>query len=602
MKNLQKLPALILILLILISFGAIMTNHVYSSARAVIVSPRLGASIRGPTSYGGSGNSTDFLSETITVWVSPDPCEAPIPKDWKEKTNWNVALLPSVMKTANCTPLKIVDVFTGPNEFVLFGGGMDVNSLYSNALGIICKIPANIAPIQYDLIIGFKESINPSRQANNEIDIIPKIGSWQGKIGSAYSSLFTPSKSFILSEPSVISIPWIYDAKSSDSANLTDKNGIKHNPFTVLHLTDTHYNSISQSITKQNYLWQNDSLVLSPDLIILSGDVIDDPNQRIQDYELAYNNLVNLNLPLIMGSGNHDNYDVSPWRHYFGPLFSRSQFDDLSIISFDTSLPLGTGVLNWIENNAVNARQTGPVFLTCHYPLVGSYLSSGWPAIANMMVKNNITAILTGHTHEDLIAEISKLKDNYELAEITKTELNIDIKYSDLMLGKQTTITNPTTIITRAAGKGGKIPFKAEFPNVTSGYSGYRKINIINNNVINFTYDYNGDGIRDQIMSTPNGRFQTKIEMDANAGITTAAGAIWSINSSYNEEIPAARALFLIPNAPTNMYWDLNNLNKTAGAYIRCQINNGTHTWIDARVPLPQNSFISLEILPRAEV
>jgi predicted phosphodiesterase len=520
-----------------------------------------------------------------------------------------VALVPSVMPTANCTPLLVDNVFTGQNQIVLFGGGMDVNPTFPTALGITCKIPASTAPVLYDLAIGFKTIITPKIQHEGGIDLIPHIGSWRGSVGSGSSGLFTGSIPFLLTEPNAISIPWQYDAFSSDGMKTYGGKAVKS--FTIMHVTDTHYDPTQLNWMQNNSLWENDSSVIDPDVILFSGDLMENPgasdSHGAAQYDTAYARLTGLNSPIVMVSGNHDNRNLGLWKHYFGPLFSSTRFDDVKVVGFDSSLPVGSGILDWIDQEASLAVPGGPVLLMCHYNIDPSYFQSGWVGIADMMIQKNLTAILVGHTHSDMVGSVARLRDTIfsnagllldggERALMDKVEAELET--TNQTISYLHPIRDAQILMTRTASKRGDtiVPVQ-NFTEQQLTYSGYRLATIQDNLVSNYTYDLDGDGIRDPQVSFPSGLFRTSVIKDASIGTSTSAGATWILNNTGNENLRAARAIFLIPNAPANYHWNLVSGNLTS-AFIRTRITNGTHWWIDARVPSTRHSIVSLKIVP----
>ncbi|MBD3351987.1 MAG: hypothetical protein GF364_10925, partial [Candidatus Lokiarchaeota archaeon] len=220
----QWIVSILLVLFTSASIG-ILYFPIKISARAVIVSPRLSCAMQGPRTFGPGLNSTTYLQDTITFWVAPDPYEVLTPIDWKRKENWDIALTPTLLPNASCISLDIMEIIKGVNTDVVFGGSLDVNILYRNAVGIVCKVPANIPPLTYNLAIGFKEEINPAKQSSGEINLMPSYGSWQGKRGTASYKLGSGTPSFILTEPNCVYFPWYYDIKSSDSIDKTNING-----------------------------------------------------------------------------------------------------------------------------------------------------------------------------------------------------------------------------------------------------------------------------------------------------------------------------------------------------------------------------------------
>ncbi|MHA1700196.1 MAG: metallophosphoesterase family protein, partial [Promethearchaeota archaeon] len=576
---------------------------------ATIVYPRFGCAIQGPVAPGPGHNTSIYLDGTITFWVAPDPAEVPIPTAWLDKSNWDVALSPSVMPTANCTPLEIEKIYIDDNPLVLFGGNLDSNPVIPSALAIECKVPADVSPVLYNLAMGFKTEITVERQARGEIDLIPRVGSWRGP----RQFLSSGKEPFLLTERNVVSIPWRYDARTFSSELLTpDDDPIK--PFTVMHVTDTHYFQYEDSWLGNNSLWENDTQVIAPDIIVLSGDVMERNDKEELDgayqYEMAYDRLTSLNLPFVIVSGNHDNYNLGPWKHYFGPLFSTTTFDHLKIVGIDSTLPINTGILNWISERSTPVVHGGPVLLTCHYNIDPSYFSSGWWGIANLMMRKNLTGILVGHTHVDLVGSVPKLMnaiienmDAIGSGDLNRVEnvLTDVLETSNETTGYLESISEPQILMTRTAAKTGGVAVPVEGFNMSElRYSGYRLLRIKDDLVYNYTYDVDGDGTRDPQFSYPVGLFKVDYQLDTGLGQDPNANVTWILNNDGNEDLRAARAVFIVPNPPSGTSWDLIQENQTSGAYIRAIIKNGTHWWIDARVSSPAQSQTRLVLHPRS--
>nr|MDO8110105.1 metallophosphoesterase [Candidatus Sigynarchaeota archaeon] len=582
--------------------GVYMVFTVDSNAAAAIVYPRFGCPLRGPFSPGPGMNTSDYLDETLTVWVAPDPAENPIPLQWLDKSNWNVALVPAVIPNASCISLLVESVATGMNSMVLFGGTMDVNPIAPTALGITCKVPADIVPVTFHLAIGFKTAITPPLQQNGDIDLVPRLNSWRGLAGSASANWLTGNRPFVITERNAVSIPWIRDARSSDDFKEFGGKSVK--PFTIMHVTDTHYHTGAEWLVN-DALWENDSDVIAPDVILLTGDLMENPGDELtgsaSQYNLAFNHLSALHTPIVMVSGNHDNRNLGLWKIFFGPLFSSTRFDDVKVVAFDSSLPIGSGVLNWIDQESRSVVPNGPTFLMCHYNIDPSYLQSAWVGVSEMMITKNMTAIFVGHTHGDLVGGVARLRDalvNNAGALIDGSEHEIiHVLEGALETTNQTTtyldpIREPQILMTRAAKDGYNITSVNNFTSAQLRYAGYRIVTIKQNLASNYTYDLDGDSVREPQVSYPSGLFRV-------ARSINATGMTWVLNNTGNEHLPAARATFLLPNPPEGQHWDLIPGNLTS-AYIRARVTNGTHWWIDARVPSPARRVVTLKIEAQA--
>lgn len=575
----------LLFVILIGTITGIFTNYMQNNSRAILASPRIGNALQGPRVDGPGLNTTDFCLDTITIWIASDPSETPIPADWKTITNWNVAVIPAVLPTANCTLLPIQEIKIGKNTGSTFGA-IDENPIFSTALGLVCKVPANLSPLTYHIAVGFKEVINTDRQQAGEINLVPSIGSWEGAIGTVSTNPFISSPSFILKESCAVVFPWSYDTTSSASSTKLTPNGNATNAFTLMHLTDLHYEETAPERMTEIALWENDASVLAPNVLLLTGDIVENSKKMTSDFALAYQHLANLGLPLVITSGNHDQFMIAPWRHTFGPLFSTTQFDDLKIIGFTATLPIGSGVINWIDQQTSTRSNNGPIFVACHYPLANDYFGSGYIGVSNTIIKNNVTAYLAGHYHEDLTGSAAKLKDLVteedtveSISKVVETDQSTTRDYLE-------TIHEPQVILTRSGAKSSGAIADPYLSN-KGNYSGYRLFNIANNFVSNYTYDLDGNGTRDPQISVPNGRFLTCYSND---------GLEWFLNSSYTTHLNAARATFIVPKATTGFHWDLTSLNCTNGAYIRSRISNSTHEWIEARVPISAMAKISLKL------
>jgi hypothetical protein len=592
------IKSLLLVGIISVSIWGVLAFFVSSNARAILVSPRIGSAIQGSPSYNPGTNTTNFLELPITVWVAPDPSESPIPREWLNKNHWSVALIPAYMPTADCLVLKVEDVITGQNTGVLFGSALDTGSIIPTAVGLVCSIPADAWPVMYHLAVGFRTPITPERQRLGEIDLIPKLGSWMGPLGSASSGLFGSSPAFLLTEPCAVNIPWIEDARSWDKPGIKTSSGHKVNPFTVLQITDTHYAAAQSDWMAKNALWEEATAILAPDLIILTGDLIENPREVVADYATAYNRLVKLGLPLMLTSGNHDQYNLGPWRHVFGAPNMVRQYDNLGVVLFDNVLPMNTGVLNWVQESALNLKNDGPVFLAAHYPLVPDYFQSGWLGIIDMMIQNNFTAYLAGHYHSDFIGDLAVLRAHLlELGSVRKMAEYVEVAGSPTQNYLQP-ISTPQLLLTRSSGKSGNSALQ-DYLTANFNGTGYRKFTLVNDLVVNYTYDLNGDGIRDPQICTPNGYLRANYTYEPNLGVDLGAGAWGLLNNSLTEEIPAARMMFTMPKAPAGYHWGLTSSNKSNGIYIRTFLSNSTHTWFDVRVPASRNSLnlVKLELV-----
>jgi predicted phosphodiesterase len=343
--------------------------------------------------------------------------------------------------------------------------------------------------------------------------------------------------------------------------------------------------------------WETDSQVLAPELVILSGDLMENPAVIISEYDTAYQRLVNLGSPVLITSGNHDQKNLGPWFHYFGSSFGGVVWSDVKIGYMTNILPVGTPVFEYM-NKIFTENKKSVNIMAYHYPPEPSYAGASWLSLLQMALSNNIDAVLAGHMHIDAVAPIEEL---FQLSTITEGREGLVLILSEISEQREYLgpITRPQLILTRSAGKtSGSVSeyISASNEDDIHGYSGYRRLVIQNNKIVNYTYDYNNSGVRDAHNCIPIGRLNWTITKDANFGINPSAKAYITLINNLNEYITSSRIPILLENAPTGKIWAPTASNLTSGVYIRTQFSNVNQTWLDVRAPLSPNQNITVVI------
>ena len=586
--NRAKAVGSIFVLVILISSSiAVFFIIPATKARAILISPRLGVPMRGP-SVEGYRNSSGIAGQ-VEIQISIEPIDVPIPSRWLNKENWKVYLVPSVLRSGISYLLSVETVKRIDNPSVFISEGLDTSNLYETAISLVCNIPNSLHPVLYDIIVAFSTT---ESQINEYLSLYePKPGSWKSMDGSY-------SKTFIVSEPSCLYLPWQFDAESFDGIKTVGDKFLV-NPFSILHVTDSHYSPNRTEIMGNNSGWERDSHILAPELIILSGDLMENPAETISEYDTAYQRLINLGSPVLITSGNHDQKNLGPWYHYFGSSFGAVVCSDVKIGYMTNVLPVGTPVFEYMSRRFVENRKSVNIMIY-HYPPEPSYAGASWISLLEMAITNNIDALLVGHNHIDAVVPIEVIFDYSTLSggRTQLIQLLAQLSEEQEYLGP---ITRPHLILTRSAGKPSRSASDYLSPSTNetiNQYSGYRRLVIQNNKILNYTYDYNNSGVRDAHNCIPVGRFNWAVTKDANFGTDPAAKAYITLINNLNEFIPAARIPLLLENAPTGKAWAPTSSNASAGVYIRTQFSNTAQTWLDIRAPLSpfQNITIVIEM------
>lgn len=559
----------------------IIATYSYSviNARAILISPRLGAPIcTSPTD--GTWQNTK-LSENIHIIVGIEPNEVLVPNQWMEKTNWDVRISHSALDCADLIELDVISIKKINNPFSSFGIE-DSSILTLNAIDIELSIPKQIDPCLYDLFIGFKTDLS-------------SISLLKTSVGSYFSVKGTGSiipKPFVISEPNAIYVPFIDDAKPSDAAS--------SDPFSIIHITDVHTALNSENIRtnydKMNNLAQAIS-IWAPDVIIETGDITNAPDHYPLEYFYAYNYFLALGLPLIIDNGNHDQGNLGLWKQYFGPLFSNIEWMGARFIQINTASMLNGKIISWVSSILKNRPANQPVFLNCHIPLIDvlGRQNQGYSAVLmESMIKFGGTAVLQGHNHYDMVMDadiaLPIFKDLIKSINVaTGSEIYTDACHIPARVGNSAPSGIGTKLIITTSGAKDERGYKLRTEGIWSdyeGYLGYRRITLANNQMVNYTYDLDGDGIRDPSYSTPLWNLNGSYEFDS---LNPNFGCNFTIASNLTEPIESGRVTFLLPKQ-TGKTWQPTVAMGTEGIdYIkRYSVSNATHVFFEYRIRIPE--------------
>ena len=146
-------------------------------------------------------------------------------------------------------------------------------------------------------------------------------------------------------------------------------------------------------------------------------------------------------------------------------------------------------------------------------------------------------------------------------------------------------ISTPKIFLTTSASKDARVGIAKE--GVWEDYQpylGYRRFTMAENNIINYTYDFNGDGKRDPSYGNPTeyhrfGGLNWTLDFDLG---NLMAGANYTINNNLTESIPWARGAIILPKVDGHLWQP-----STPGVIIRTRFANATHEFLDIRINAP---------------
>ncbi len=205
----------------------------------------------------------------------------------------------------------------------------------------------------------------------------------------------------------------------------------------VIHISDTHFGPDEGHQIRGANAYQRalalvesiNALPFVPDLIVHTGDVVNDPDERA--YRLAAKVLSGLKAPVYYATGNHDEVPMMRSSLTFGPLQAllvdedclcyritapRCQGYDLLVLDAKVSPSEGPhGFLSRQQIDAVLAEVAGtePVAIFIHYPLspIGSHwidrhliVTNGAEFLTSLReaTGDRLRGVFSGHLHRGL--------------------------------------------------------------------------------------------------------------------------------------------------------------------------------------------------------
>jgi hypothetical protein len=581
----MKSKLLFPLLLGLVSSGLILGVFAHSSsqARAVLINPRFGAPIRTATTA-GSNSTALTLKETIHIQIGLDPADQTVPQAWLNPNRWKVGFTPVYLTNGSLIEGTVISSTPSVIDFIAFGGG-DSGRLIKNAVDLEIALPGNIQPGLYNLHAAFAQNLPITN-----LRVFP--GSYMSERGIAG---LNPSP-FILSETNAIYVP------SNQDGSATDGSAGMLNPFSLIQITDVHvaFDPANPGVPANQAFLENLAQALSiwaPDAVIITGDLTNSPGSYPAEYELAYQFYRSFGLPTIMSNGNHDHGNLGLFIHYFGPLVQNNLWGGTSIIGFDSVIPINTDLLGWVVNQMKISHAVGRrTFLTFHIPAMDVYyrdIAGSTAVMFDAMLAYSGAAFLNGHNHYNLVIDIARARTPYYGLSTDLTGIcDIPSVVGDVVPSEY----SPKLMITTSGGKGARdnLAEGGIWPEYQA-YEGYRRITMVNNQIVNYTYDLDGDGFRDPSYSQPLMALNASQLYDSN---NPMAGLQYQIINNLTEPIPWARAAIVVEKPPIgSQWWPVDGTS-----VIRAHFSNGTHEYFDVRLPVAARSTATVQLMPIPEV
>jgi hypothetical protein len=269
----------------------------------------------------------------------------------------------------------------------------------------------------------------------------------------------------------------------------------------------------------------------------------------------------------------------------------------VKFIQINTASFLNGKQVSWISSTLKNRPAKSTVFLNGHIPLIdvlGRPYQGYSAVLLDSMIKYGGTAVLQGHNHYDMIMDADKalpiFKDLIKSINVAiGSEIYTEACHIPSRVGNSAPSGVGTKLIITTSGAKDERGYKLRNEGIWQDYQvylGYRRITLANNQMVNYTYDLDGDNIRDPSYSTPLWQLNGSYEFDP---LNPSIGCNYTIINNLTEPIESARVRFLLPNEIGKTWQPTSGLGIEGTDFIkRYSVSNATHSFFEYRIRVPE--------------
>jgi len=296
--------------------------------------------------------------------------------------------------------------------------------------------------------------------------------------------------------------------------------------------------------------------IINPDLVLFSGDVAYGASWR--QYQILERLLQDVAAPLILAPGNHEYYGWAGFLTTFGQPYHAVQYGDYRIISLNSGHgrdEFSYSQLRWFKRQLEKSEQSQrivqlhhPVF---HRPELEGYLRGNVPSFTHLIKQHKVSVVLSGHWHGDSLY-------NERGEDVTDTWRVEGTPY----------------VVTTTAGA----DFRPAYSNSPLHY-GYRLLRYRDAELENFTYDYDGDGVRDPSSSIPFNNLQ----------LSQTGPQSFSVSNTLNEGFKSAMLHVAIAETSAEVCASVGQIVK-----VRRHYRGKDHYWVIVDIPAQRELAINL--------
>ena len=296
--------------------------------------------------------------------------------------------------------------------------------------------------------------------------------------------------------------------------------------------------------------------IINPDLVLFTGDLVYGGSEA--QYKRFFNYLKKINPTIIAAPGNHEYQGWSSFLTYFGQPYHVNNIGPYKIISINSGHArdqLTESQLSWLRTAFSHNKNSTTVLQShhsiMHRPKQRGHLKYHVKELTELVKEHPVMIVLSGHWHADSMWN-DKNQEQRQTANFNGT---------------------PYAVTTSAGAK-----LRQKHSSTKDLYHGYRLIRIKKNKLVNFTYDYNGDGVRGPSQSIPMGALTQ----------TTLKPLSTIIKNNLNESFQAAHADIVVSGKENNLLTDTGKITN-----IKFNNKNSIYT---IEFDLPANTEIQINL------
>ncbi len=297
--------------------------------------------------------------------------------------------------------------------------------------------------------------------------------------------------------------------------------------------------------------------LINPDIVTVSGDNV--YGGTWGQYSSLYDALLKLEPPLIIVPGNHEYEGWKGYLSFFGKTRHTIDYGDYRFISINSGHArdqLTFSQFTWLKQQFELAPEK-TFIVQLHHPVFGDYgpLRHLVSEMVELFKQYDVQIVLSGHSHADKVFD---------------------------QTGKSQKILQPLdgppyAVVTSAGQEWRKQWASSKVVN------GYRLIRFDNKKLINYTYDYDGDGKRDASSSIPLNHLD----------IEKISNTEYVVSNNLNESFSNAKVTF---SANSEANWQTN-----IGIISHIE-EQGEKQQITVNFTLPANSDLNIKLTNNKDV